>query len=48
MSTKLLTRVSICVSMRENLGIRANLSQATNPYLCEHDLWLSLSSFDLT
>ena len=34
--------------MSENLGIRANLSQGRNHDLCEHDLWLLLSSFDST
>ena len=43
-----LTQVSIRVSMCENLGIRANSSQATNHDLCERDLWLSLSNFDST
>ena len=40
--------LGICVSMCENLGIRANSSQARNHDLCEHDLWLSLSSLDST
>ena len=41
----------ICKSFRlvlmcdVNLGIWANSSQARNCDLCEHDLWLSLSSF---
>ena len=37
-------RVSIRVSMCENLGIRAYSSQARNCDLCEHDLWLYNSS----
>ena len=40
--------LSICVSMCEILGIQANLSQARNRDLCEHDLGLSLPSFDST
>ena len=39
---------SIIISMCENLGIRANLSQAKNQDSCEHNLGFSLSSFDLT
>ena len=33
--------------MCENLGIWANLSQARNCDLSEHDFWVSLLSFDL-
>ena len=45
---KVITRVSICVRMCKNLGIRVNLSQARNRDSCEHNLGLSLLSFDLT
>ena len=40
--------MSICVSMCEILGIWANLSQARKRDSCEHDLGLSLPSFDWT
>ena len=43
---KVLTKISICVSMCENLGIQSNLSQARNHDWCEHKIWLSLLSFD--
>ena len=36
------------VFISENLVIRANSSQVRNCDSCEHDLWLSLSSFDST
>ena len=39
---------NICVSMKDNLGIHANLSQIRNRDSCEHDLGLTLTSFDLT
>ena len=45
---KVLTQVSIRVSICENLGIWANSRQARICALCEHDLGLSLSSFDST
>ena len=45
---KLLVRVSILVSMCENLDIWANSSQARTRDLCEHDLGLSLLSLDST
>ena len=45
---KVLTQFSIYLSMCENLGIRANSSQARKHDSCERDLGLLLLSFDLT
>ena len=44
----MLIGLSIGVRICKNLGIWANLSQARNRDLCEHDLGLSLLSFDST
>ena len=45
---KVLTLISICVSKCEILGFRANSIQSRNCDLCDHNFWLSLSSFDST
>ena len=45
---KVIIWVSKCVSMCENLGIRANSSQARNSDLCEQDLGSSLSSLGIS
>ena len=45
---KVLTRVSNNVSICENLGTQADWSQARNRDSGEHNLGLSLSSFDWT
>ena len=45
---KVLTQISIPVRMCEILGIRVNSIQSRNHDSCEHNLGLSLSSFDST